>query len=59
MSKSNLRRKGFFSAYSSMAQFITEESQSRNLDAGADEEVMGDAFWLTPHGLLSWSSYST
>lgn len=45
MTKSNLRRKGFISGW--------------NLDAGADEEAMGDAFWLAPHGLLSWSSYST
>ena len=30
-----------------------ELKQGRNLEAGADEEVMeGAAYWLTPHGLL-------
>jgi hypothetical protein len=38
--------------------FISEGSQSRNLEAGAHAEVMeGAAYWLVPHGLLRLLSF--
>ena len=58
MSKNNLGRKGFFQL-TLLSLFIQRKSgqklkQGRNLEAGADAEVMEDAaYWLAPHGLLS------
>ena len=46
-----LWRKGFLSVYTSRQQYITEESQGRNLEAGADAEAMEE------HCLLACSSW--
>jgi hypothetical protein len=50
----------YFMLYFSRKQSLTEGSQGRNLEAGADAEAMeGAAYWLAPHGLLSLLSYRT
>lgn len=52
----NLGRKWLISGYTS----ITEGSQKRNLEIGADAQVMeGAAYWLANHCLLSLVSCRT
>jgi hypothetical protein len=60
MTTNKMERKSFIGCALPLSQFTTKGRQGRNLEAGADAELMEECCsWLGPQGLLSLLFHGT